>query len=189
MWITRALVHGALALVWVTVLGGMVIWPRWNAWQSARSSLQVQTELYRELSERQRFLETTQREHEAWSTGERRALLAAEVPAFLAEVRRLLKPTGAQILRLQTGGLPAAPVTGPVQPLPVILELQGDFKAIYRSVARLEGQRFLALVRTAEMTRFAEGDPRLRAVLRCDLFVLQAEGRDRLAVARTARGA
>jgi hypothetical protein len=76
-----------------------------------------------------------------------------------------------------------------VQPLPVILELQGDFKAIYRSVARLEGQRFLALVRDAELTRLAEGDPRLRAVLRCHLFVLQAENRDRLAAVRTSRGA
>jgi hypothetical protein len=171
------------------VLGGVVIWPRWNAWQSARSSLQVQTELYRELSERQRFLQTTQAEFEAWSAGERRALLPAEVPSFLAEVRRLLKPTGAQILRLQTGGAPVASVTGPVQPLPVALELQGDFKAIYRSVARLEGQRFLALVRDAEMTRLAEGDPRLRALLRCHLFVLRVDGRERLAAARTSRGA
>jgi hypothetical protein len=149
-------------------------------------------------------LQTTQRFYEEWSAHRRRVLLPGEVPGFCAELKRLLRGTGAQVHSLQRDPMvhvPPSPepldpeaagprvFTGTVQAVPVSLVLEGDFPAIYRSVARLEGQRFLAIVRGAEMTRVtssasAAGQPptvsRIKATLSIHLFVLQSDETDPL---------
>jgi hypothetical protein len=203
----RALAHGAVLIMWATTLGAAVLWPRWSQWQGAQSSLQIQTVAGADLRDRLLFLQTTQRFYEQWSAHRRRALLPSEVPGFCAELKRLLRGTGAQVLSLRRDPVVQVPpvpepldpqtagpgvFTGTVQAMPVTLVLEGGFPAIYRSVARLEGQRFLAIVRGAEMTRLASsesavaGPPpapaaaRIKASLSIHLFVLQSDETDPL---------
>lgn len=201
----RALAHGAVLAMWGATLGAAVLWPRWTQWQGAQSSLQIQTVAGADLRDRLQFLQTTQRFYEEWSAHRRRALLPGEVSGFCAELKRLLRGTGAQVLSLRRDPMvqvPAVPApldpetagprgfTGTVQAVPVTLVLEGDFPAIYRSVSRLEGQRFLAIVRGAEMTRVASsesvvaGQPpaasQIKASLSVHLFVLQSDETDPL---------
>jgi hypothetical protein len=203
----RVLAHGTVLVIWGTTLSAVVLWPRWAQWQDAQSSLQNQTALGVDLRDRLQFLQTTQRFYEEWSARRRRALLPAEVPGFCAELKRLLRGTGAQVVSLQRDPVvpvpaaaqpsvvePRAPpaFVGTVQAIPVTLALQGDFPAVYRSVARLEGQRFLAIVRGAELARVAPvasagADPQpapvrpeIRATLSFHLFFLQSDETDHL---------
>jgi hypothetical protein len=205
--VLRALAHTTLLAMWGATLGAVVLWPRWTQWQGAQSSLRIQTAAGADLSDRLQFLQTTQRAYEEWSARRRRALLPAEVPGFCAALTALLRGTGAQVVSLQRD--PGVPVpvaaelpapepgaprafTGTVRVVPVTLALQGDFPAVYRSVARLEGQRFLAIVRGADLARIAPvasagpgpqpaaARSPIRAAIRFHLFVLQSDATDHL---------
>jgi hypothetical protein len=203
----RGLAHSAVLAMWGTTLGALVLWPRWTQWQGAQSSLQIQTAAGADLNDRLQFLQTTQHFYEEWSAHRRRALLPAEVPGFCAALKGLLRGTGAQVVSLQRDPLvpvpaaaelsavePGAPraATGTLRAVPVTLALQGDFPAVYRSVARLEGQRFLAIVRGADLARIAPvgsagagpqpaaARSQIRAAIRFHLFVLQSDEKDHL---------
>jgi hypothetical protein len=201
----RGLAHGALVATWGVTLGAATLWPRWTHWQDAHAALQTQTAAGVDLKDRLQFLQMTQRHYAEWSAHQRRALLPAEVPGFCAALKQLLRGTGARVVSLQRDPVvpvppaaeppavdPGAPraFTGTVQAVPATLVLQGDFPAVYRSVARLEGQRFLAVVRGAELYRTAPGEPagadphsarpQVKATISFHLFVLQFGETDHL---------
>src|SRR5947208_11444523 len=78
----RWLFHGSLLLAFSAVGGGLLVWPQWIAADGLRSSLRVQRERERELSDRLDLARVMNQRLREWKNERRRVYLPAELRRY-----------------------------------------------------------------------------------------------------------
>src|SRR5687768_5028415 len=97
---SRWLFHGMLFLALSATGGGLIVLPQWIALDGARSSLAVQQERDRVLTERLEALQAMQGRLRSWQQDERKVFLSSEVARYPILVGAAARKSGAHLKAL-----------------------------------------------------------------------------------------
>lgn len=183
--VRRWFYHSVLALAFASGGGALLVWPHWVALEGSRTTLEIQAERERELTDRLDATRAGVSRLRLWDREGRRVFLADEVARYPVLAQAVAKREGATIVRAEV--TPAAPArwravtldksggdvdetAGEIRPQLVRVVVKGSFDAVYRTVAGLTQQQQLFVPERWDLS----GSPRagLRAEVLGTVFVV-----------------